>query len=290
MTLVILAAGKGSRFGGLKQLHTFQPQNATLAEFAIWDALQVGFQYFVAIVSEDTEAYFETIFEKMHIADRACCVVQKVDKFFQNRTKPLGTGHALLSAVDVIHTPFVIVNGDDFYGQEAYHLAGNFLQSNTNDFALVGYPLKETLSENGYVSRGLCSVEGGCVTSIHEHTRIEHIGDSIVSGVGECVTELDPLVFVSMNFWVLQHSVLHDLEARWRLFLEHLKDPQNDEFFLPNAIRDISVEKGIPIHLLKNLSGGWLGITYAGDVQKAQKILLKKTVDGMYPKIFKKNP
>ena len=286
ITLVILAAGKGSRFGGLKQLHTFQPQNATLAEFAIWDALQVGFDRFVAIVSEDTKAYFEAAFEKMHIADCACCVVQKADNFFRNRTKPLGTGHALLSAVNAIHTPFVIVNGDDFYGQEAYRLARNFLQTNTNDFALVGYPLQETLSENGYVSRGLCSVEGDCVTSIHEHTHIEHIGDSIVSGVGECATKLNPQTFVSMNFWVLQHTVLHDFEARWCLFLKHLKDPQNDEFFLPNAIRDISVEKGIPIRLLKNLSGGWLGITYAGDVQKAQETLLKKTVDGIYPKIF----
>ena len=129
-------------------------------------------------------------------------------------------------------------------------------------------------------------MEDDRVVSIYEHTHIERVGSAIVSGVGDHVMELDPTTFVSMNFWVLQHAVLQELEARWRFFLEHLKDPQNDEFFLPNAIRDISVEKGIPIHLLKNLSGGWLGITYADDVQKAQEILLKKTVDGIYPKIF----
>lgn len=286
LTLVILAAGKGSRFGGLKQLHTFQPQNATLAEFAIWDALQVGFDYFVAIVSEETKGYFETVFAKLHIADRSCCVVQKTDSIFQNRTKPLGTGHALLSAVDVIHTPFVIVNGDDFYGREAYRLARTFSQNNKKDFALVGYPLRETLSENGYVSRGLCSTNGRCVLSIDEHTHIERIGDSIVSRVGEQMVELDPETFVSMNFWILQHSILQDLESRWQLFLKNLQDPQNDEFFLPNAIRDIATEKGIPIRLLKNFSGGWLGITYAGDVEKAQEVLLKKTASGIYPKVF----
>ncbi len=286
MTLVILAAGKGSRFGGLKQLHTFQPQNATLAEFAIWDALQVGFDHFVAIVSEEAKAYFESIFEKLHIADRACCVVQPMDRFLQNRTKPLGTGHALLSAVNAIHTSFVIVNGDDFYGREAYRLARTFLQNNKRDFALVGYPLRETLSENGFVSRGLCATKGECVVSIDDHTHIGRIGEVLVSRVGERVTELNPDTFVSMNFWILQHSILGELEARWRFFLKNLKDPQNDEFFLPNAIRDISVEKKIPIRLLKNLSGSWLGITYTNDVQKTQEMLLKKTHCGIYPKIF----
>ena len=286
ITLVILAAGKGNRFGGLKQLHAFQPQGATLAEFAIWDALQVGFDHFVAIVSEETKAYFEAIFEKMHIADRACCVLQKTDKALQNRTKPLGTGHALLSAVDVIHTPFVIVNGDDFYGREAYRLARTFLQNNKRDFALVGYPLRETLSENGYVSRGVCATKGECVVSIDEHTHIECVGNAIVSRVGACATELDPETFVSMNFWILQPSILQGLEARWQFFFENLKDLQNDEFFLPNAIRDISVAKGIPVRLLKNFSGGWLGITYAGDVEKVQKVILEKTLCGVYPKIF----
>ena len=285
-TLVILAAGKGSRFGGLKQLHTFQPQNATLAEFAIWDALQMGFDRFVAIVSEHTKDYFEAVFKKMGIEDRACCVLQKGDTFFQNRTKPLGTGHALLSAVEVIHTPFVIVNGDDFYGPEAYRLAKDFLQNNTHDFALVGYPLKETLSENGYVSRGVCDVEGDCVNSIHEHTHIEHVEAAIVSRVGECATFLEPESFVSMNFWILQQSILSELPTRWEIFLKNLKDPKNDEFFLPDAIRDISAEKQIPIRLLKNFSGDWLGITYADDVGKTQEILLEKTICGLYPKNF----
>ena len=281
VTLVILAAGKGSRFGGLKQLHAFQPQGATLAEFAIWDALQSGFDYFVAIVSEDTKDYFEGVFERMGIADRSCCVLQKTDKCFENRTKPLGTGHALLSAVDAIHTPFVIVNGDDFYGREAYRLAKTFLKNNKKDFALVGYPLKETLSDNGYVSRGLCSTNGSCVLSIDEHTHIERVGNEIVSRVGETEETLDPEIFVSMNFWILQ-----ELKARWNAFLKDLKDSQNEEFFLPNAIRDIAMKRGIPVRLLKNFSDSWLGITYAGDVEKVQEILLKKTSCGVYPKKF----
>ena len=286
VTLVILVAGKGSRFGGLKQLHTFQPQGATLAEYAVWDALQSGFDYFVAIVSEDTKDYFEGVFERMGIADRACCVLQKTDKCFENRIKPLGTGHALLSAVDAIHTSFVIVNGDDFYGREAYRLAKTFLKNNKKDFALVGYPLKETLSDNGYVSRGLCSTNGSCVLSIDEHTHIERFGNEIISRVGENEEKLDPETFVSMNFWILQDFILRELKARWNAFLENLKDPQNEEFFLPNAIRDIAMKHGIPIRLLKNLSDSWLGITYAGDVEKAQAILFQKTASGVYPKKF----
>lgn len=285
-TLVILAAGKGSRFGGLKQLHTFQPQDATLAEFAIWDALQAGFDHFVAIVNEQTQPYFDTVFKKMHIKDCACCVLQKTDEVFANRTKPLGTGHALLSAAKAIHTPFIIVNGDDFYGREAYRLAKNFLQNHTKDFALVAYPLKETLSNQGYVSRGLCSVEGDRVVSINEHTHIERSGEDIVSKVGESAVILDPTTFVSMNFWILQHTVLHELAAKWNFFLKHLKDPLNDEFFLPNVIRDIAAEKEIPIRLLKNLSDSWLGITYAKDVKKTQEALLSKTSRGIYPKNF----
>ena len=285
-TLVILAAGKGSRFGGLKQLQTFQPQNATLAEFAIWDALKAGFDRVVAIVREETKAYFEAVFEKMHIVDRACCVLQKIDNLFQSRTKPLGTGHALLSAIDVIHTPFVIVNGDDFYGSEAYRLARNFLENNTNDFALVGYPLKETLSKNGYVSRGLCSIEGDRVVSIHEHTHIECARGAIISKLGASTIAVDPETFVSMNFWILRPSILQDLKTRWQFFIKHLKDPQNDEFFLPDAIRDIAMQRSVPIRLLKNPLGGWLGITYADDIENVQKTLLEQTMGGVYPKIF----
>lgn len=286
VTLVILAAGKGNRFGGLKQLHTFQPQNATLAEFALWDALQAGFDHFVAIVSESTRAYFESVFEKMHIKDRACCVLQKSDERYPNRVKPWGTGHALLSAVEAIHTPFVIVNSDDFYGRKAYYMAQTFLQNNKKDFALVGYPLKETLSEHGYVSRGLCLTKKDRVISIEEHTHIETLGNELVSGVGMSAVKLDPESFVSMNFWILQHFVLRKLEAKWHYFIEHLKDPQNDEFFLPNVIWDIAHEQETPIRLLKNFSDDWLGITYAGDVQKAQNTLSSKTSLGLYPAQF----
>lgn len=281
-TLVLLAAGKGSRFGGLKQLHTFQPQDATLAEFAIWDACKAGFDNFIAIVNEETRTYFEHVLDKMGLSKCSKCIPQTTVTI-PLRTKPWGTGHALLSVASAIKTPFVVVNGDDFYGQEAFKLAAQFLNENKHDFALVGYHLKDTLSRNGYVSRGLCSVQNGRVTGIEEHTHIEMMPNNTIVSKNNFEKKLDPHTFVSMNFWILQPSLLNHLENLWTDFFKHLRDPLKDEFFLPEAICTVAAHQNIPIHLLPNSTGHWLGITYAADVEEVQKSLLKQTQMGLYP-------
>lgn len=284
-TLVLLAAGKGSRFGGLKQLHTFQPQQATLAEYAIFDAKQAGFNHFVAIVSEETKAEFESIFKKLHLENCSKCVLQpKPD--ITNRTKPWGTGHALLSVKDYVKTPFVIVNGDDFYGNMAYRLAANFLKTNTKDFALVGYRLSETLSKNGYVSRALCTINTNRVTKLTEYTHIERQGNEVVHKTEVQTILLDKSAYVSMNFWVLQPNIFKHLENQWNLFLKDIKSIEKDEFYLPVAIQNIAKECNLSIHLLPNEESHWLGITYANDVVDAQKQLLQLTQQGSYPKNF----
>lgn len=287
-TLVLLAAGKGSRFGGLKQLQTFQPQNATLAEFAIWDALQAGFDHFVAIVSEETHSDFEHVFQKLNLQNCSTCILQTCcEASISTRTKPWGTGHALYCARHAIHTPFVIVNGDDFYGQSAYRLAAEFLERNSSDFALIGYPLGKTLSENGYVSRALCTLENHQVVALNECLNIQRINGKIVSTHDKKQTFLDDKALVSMNFWILQPSILEHLETAWGKFLEHLTDPLKQEFYLPVAIQNIAQKNSISIKLIENVSDHWLGITYADDVDKVQKTLLKLTEAHYYPKSFK---
>ena len=285
LTLVLLAAGKGSRFGGLKQLHTFLPQQATLAEYAIYDAQKAGFNHFVAIVSEETKVDFEHIFKKLNLEHCSQCVLQPQSNF-ENRKKPWGTGHALLSVKDVVKTPFVIVNGDDFYGDNAYALAAHFLKNNHQDFAMVGYRLSETLSENGYVSRALCALDNNRVTALTEYTHIEKSGNETVDKTDNNTVLLDKNAFVSMNFWVLHPRVFDYLQEEWEGFFNHIKCFEKEEFYLPVAIQNIAKKCNLSIHLLPNYESHWLGITYANDVKIAQEKLLQLTHQGKYPKKF----
>ncbi len=284
-TLVLLAAGKGSRFGGLKQLYRFLPQQATLAEYAIFDAKKAGFNHFIAIVNEETKTEFESIFKKLKLAHCSQCILQPKTQC-KDRTKPWGTGHALLSIKDVVHTPFVIINSDDFYGDESYKLAANFLQTYHKDFALVGYRLSETLSENGYVSRALCSLKNKYVVRLKEYTHIEKQNDEIVHKTETSSIPLDKNAFVSMNFWVLQPSIFTYLKAEWEIFLKNIKCIEKDEFYLPVAVQNIAKKCDITIQLLPNYGSHWLGITYANDVKNAQENLIKLTQQGKYPKNF----
>ena len=285
ITLVLLAAGKGSRFGGLKQLHTFLPQQATLAEYAIYDAQKAGFNHFVAIVSEETKADFENIFKKLNLQHCSECVLQPQANL-ENRKKPWGTGHALLSVKNIVKTPFVIVNGDDFYGDNAYTLAAHFLNNNHQDFAMVGYRLSETLSENGYVSRALCALDNNHVTALTEHTHIEKQGDEIVDTANNNIVHLDKNAFVSMNFWVLQPRIFDYLQEEWDLFFNQIKCFEKEEFYLPVAIKNKEKKCNLAIQLLPNEGSHWLGITYANDVKIAQEKLLQQTHQGKYPPNF----
>lgn len=286
-TLVLLAAGKGSRFGGLKQLHTFEPQGATLAEFALWDAWQHGFRNFVAVVSEETQEGFQEIFKKWGLEDRSTCILQeqndsKTKQF--SRQKPWGTAHALYSVRQHVHTPFVIINADDFYGRDAYHYAAQFLQTHKEDYALVGYPLGKTLSSNGSVSRAVCTLnEDHYVTHLQEYSHIEEKNGQIIGQLDDQSLGLDTNTFVSLNFWILQPSIFKPLEEKWNMFLEQLTDPQKDEFYLPVAIQSIAQDLNLNIHCLTNLNGHWLGVTYAQDAASVQNALADLTQEKQYP-------
>ena len=306
-TLVLLAAGRGSRFGGLKQLHRFRPQGAFLAEYALFDAWEAGFRRFVAIVSSDTREAFQSLFKKRHLEDVARCVLQTDDgvpqKWRNERTKPWGTGQALLAAGAFIETPFVIANGDDFYGREAYQLASDFIDQHSSEAALVAYPLKATLSPNGSVSRALCTVENNNVLRLDEYT-CETQGNKVVgkrkvcssqipetpsggsAGTADAVVTLDPQQPTSLNFFVLPKTILSPLKALWEQFLKNVTDPKNEEFFLPTAVQTVLKQQHKDLHLLTNPRGRWLGVTYADDTEAVEKFLMEQTAAGYYPQTF----
>lgn len=306
-TLVLLAAGRGSRFGGLKQLHRFRPQGAFLAEYALFDAWEAGFRRFIAIVSPGTHEAFQALFKERNLEDVAYCVLQTDDgvpqRWRNERTKPWGTGQALLTASTFIQTPFVIVNGDDFYGREAYQLAADFIDQHPSEAALVAYPLGGTLSPNGSVSRALCTVENNNVLRLEEYTCEMH-GNKVVgkrkvcssqiletpsggsAGTADAVVTLDPQQPTSLNFFVLPKTILSPLKALWEQFLKNVTDPKNEEFFLPTAVQTVLKQQHKDLHLLNNPRGQWLGVTYANDAEAVEKFLTERTAAGYYPQTF----
>ena len=302
-TLVLLAAGRGSRFGGLKQLHRFRPQEAFLAEYALFDARQAGFQRFIAIVSPDTYEAFQSLFKKLHLEDVARCVLQTDDDIPQTlkneRTKPWGTGQALLAASTFIETPFAIVNGDDFYGREAYQLAADFIDRQSSEAALVAYPLGATLSPNGSVSRALCAVENNNVLRLDEYTceyrnnkvigKPKHSATTNADDAKDAAVALNPQHPTSLNFFVLPQTILQPLRAQWGQFLKNITDPKNEEFFLPTAVQSALRQQHKDLHLLANTRDRWLGVTYAEDTEMVEKFLTEQTSLGRYPRTFNEN-
>ena len=165
-------------------------------------------------------------------------------------------------------------------------MAAHFLKNNHQDFAMVGYRLSETLSENGYVSRALCALDNNHVTALTEHTHIEKQEDEIVDRTDHNIVVLDKNAFVSMNFWVLQPRIFDYLQEEWEVFFNHVKCFEKEEFYLPVAIQNIAKKCNLSIHLLPNNESHWLGITYANDVKIAQGKILQLTYQGKYPKKF----
>lgn len=306
-TLVLLAAGRGSRFGGLKQLHRFRPQGAFLAEYALFDAWEAGFRRFIAVVSSDTHEAFQTLFKERHLEDVARCVLQTdegIPQIWRNeRTKPWGTGQALLTATAFIETSFVIVNGDDFYGREAYQLAADFIDHQPSEVALVAYPLEGTLSPNGSVSRALCTVENNNVLRLDEYacgirgskivgkrkvcsSQVLETPSAGSADTADAIVALDPKQPTSLNFFVLPQTILQPLKTQWEQFLKNVADPKNEEFFLPTAVQAVLKQQRKNLHLLNNIRGQWLGVTYAKDTEVVEKFLTEQTAAGRYPQTF----
>ncbi len=288
LTLVLMAAGKGSRYGGLKQLEKFGPQEATLAEYALWDAISAGFDSFIVVVNENTQPYFEQLFRRMGVEKKAQCVLQTMTnvplphfELPKSRQKPWGTGHALWCAARYIHSPFVIINADDFYGPEAYNQAAKFLEQ-ANGFALIGYNLSNTLSPYGSVSRAVCSVDSnGILQDLKEYKSIEEKSGELIAGTQYFKGDET----VSVNFWALQPSFLAALEVELQKLLTEYQNSETAECYLPEVIIRGAQRFGIKIHVLP-AKDQWLGVTYPQDKDWVNRRLYELTAQKLYPSIL----
>ena len=297
-TLVIMAAGIGSRFGGgIKQLAPVGPNGEIIMDYSIYDAVEAGFDKVVFVIRRDLEKDFrEVIGNRIEKYVDVAYAYQEVDdipekysKKFAGRTKPWGTGQAILCCKDVVDSPFLVINADDYYGKEAYREAYRYLTESKNadniEICMVGFVLKNTLSENGGVTRGLCEVdENGMLTRIVETQNIEKDGGSnavIRSEEGDRV--IDAQSPVSMNMWGLRPGFFDILELRFDTFLDETQEgDMKAEYLLPTLIGQLLEEGRLSVRVLKSRDQ-WFGVTYKEDREAVVNSVSRLVEEGLYP-------
>ncbi len=292
-TLVVLAAGIGSRYGGLKQLDTFTPQGDTILDFSIYDAIQAGFGKVVFIIRKSIEEEFKAFFNsKLEGKIEVEYVFQEIEnipeKYKDNdRQKPWGTGHALLMAKDVVEENFAVINADDFYGKEAFEVMAKSLKNTdktTTNFNMMGYVLKNTVSDYGFVSRGECQVgESGHLTGITERTHIEKIeGVLKFKDENEKLTPISEETIVSMNFFGFTPKYFEVSASLFEAFLEENYKEPKAEFFIPLAVNHVIVNKIATMEVLKS-NARWFGVTYKQDKEYVTSEIQKLKTANVYP-------
>jgi len=292
-TLLILAAGMGSRFGGLKQIEPIGPSGETILEYSLFDAIRAGFDKVVFVIRKSFEKEFKDHFEKQLKGKiEVQYIFQELDnlpsgyKVPEGREKPWGTGHATLVAKNAINEPFAMINADDFYGTSAFQEIANFFDNNITPqtYGMVSYSLKNTISEFGYVSRGVCKTDSnGNLSEITERTKIQRKDKSICYTEGENLIELNPDSIVSMNFWGFHPSLFQELEKQFKLFLDENINKPKAEFFIPSVIFNMIKSKQINVKVL-NADSHWFGVTYPQDKAFVVTQIKKLTEKGIYPK------
>ncbi len=274
-TLVVLAAGIGSRFGGgIKQLTPVDAYGHLIIDYSIHDAIEAGFNRIVFIIRHNIEADFREVIGNRiealcdHLGIEISYAFQEIDKFVEQvpsgRTKPWGTGHAVLCAAETILSSFAVINADDYYGKKAFQEASRFLETG-QDYALIAYQLKNTLSDHGGVTRGICTVEQGKLVGIDETKGIV----KTVSGAEANGKPLNVNSLVSMNFWCYPFTFLDVLKKQFPVFISKMRDPLRDEFLLPN-IADQMLKEGESFIVLPT-DDHWFGITYKEDRPLVEK-------------------
>ncbi len=274
-TLVVMAAGMGSRFGSLKQMEPVGPNGEIILDFSIYDAVKAGFSKVVFIIKKEMEKDFRHVIgkriEKIIDVDYAFQTLDKIPKgcsIPDNRSKPWGTGHAVICAKSAVTTPFMVINADDYYGSHSYKIVGDYLSQNKG-MCMAGFRLKNTLTENGTVSRGLCEIEKGYLKSVVEHTAIDKN-----SGIS-----LDSMV--SMNMWGFDTDIFHVLEQDFTVFLKNLKNPLKDEFYLPSVVDNMIKTQSGKVKVLETLDK-WYGVTYKEDLPTVKNAINKMIREGLY--------
>ena len=294
--LVVLAAGMGSRYGGLKQMDPMGPNGETVLDYSVFDAIRAGFSKVVFVIREDfAEAFKTSVGSKFADQVEVAYAFQKLDDLPEGysvpegRDKPWGTAHAILAARDEIDRPFAVINADDFYGADAYQQAASFLTSNhpiesKAHYALVGYLIVNTLSDHGAVNRGICQTKNGLLMGVEEVVDISRKDTDLIEGRGlsgaTCQIEED--VIVSMNLWAFPESFLNELMNHFTHFLaEHGKE-ETSECYIPTVIDDL-VQRGVAdCHVLET-SSSWFGVTYPEDKPHVVASIQSLIDSGEYP-------
>lgn len=297
--LVVLAAGMGSRYGGLKQMDSVAGHGQSIIDYSIYDARRAGFEKVIFVIKRALEEDFRRL-----VGDRIARGIQ-VEYAFQElddlpagyavpagRKKPWGTTHAVLAARDLIHGPFAVINSDDYYGPEAFRLIYDFLSTQDEAavpqrYAMVSYLLGNTVTDNGSVARGVCRVgEDGLLREVVEHTRIEKDGSDARSTLdgGETWVHLPGSTPVSMNFWGFQRSFVDEGEARFPEFLDRIlaENPEKGEFYLPLLVSRLIGEGKAQVQVLPS-EDKWYGVTYREDKPGVVAALADMTARGLYP-------
>ena len=296
--LVIMAAGMGSRYGGLKQIDPVDKEGHIIMDFSIYDAKRAGFGKVVFIIKRENEKDFkEAVGYRMEQVMDVAYVFQDIDQIpdgFQvpeGRVKPWGTAHAVLSAMDEVDGPFAVINADDYYGRHAFQVIYDYLTTHEDDekyrYTMVGYHLKNTVTDNGHVSRGICELDSEKrLVAINERTRIEKRDGGIAYSEddGTTWTKLDPDTLVSMNMWGFTHSILDEIKAGFPVFLEKglAENPMKCEYYLPSVVSGLLEEGKATVTVLES-EDKWYGVTYKEDKPVVVAAIQALKDAGIYP-------
>ena len=294
MTLLILAAGMGSRYGGLKQLDPVTDEGEFIIDFSVYDAVKCGFDKIVFVIKEENLTLFrETIGKRFEDMVRVEYAFQRLDDLPDGytvpcgREKPWGTAHAMLAARNVINEPFAVINADDFYGRGAFLKLAQHLGAQNGgtvpSYCMVGYLLENTLTENGTVSRGVCSVRGGYLCDVTERTKIYRSGSAAVYAEDGKETPLPLDTVVSMNCWGFTPDIFEGVENGFRKFLDQGSEDIKREYYLPFAVKEL-MDAGRCTVSVYNTDEPWYGVTYKEDRENVVRSLARLKRNGVYPK------
>ena len=296
--LVIMAAGMGSRYGGLKQIDPVDEYGHMIIDFSLYDAKQAGFEKVVFIIKKENEEIFKEVIgsriaEYMEVA-YVFQDLQNIPEEFtvpEGRVKPWGTGHAVLSCIDIVDGPFAVINADDYYGRKAFQVIYDYLASHEDDdkyrYTMVGYRLENTVTDNGHVARGFCTTnEAGELIAIHERTRIEKHADGIAytEDGGATWTTVPGNTLVSMNMWGFTASILKELQNHFPAFLEKgiKENPLKCEYFLPEVVSGLLADGKATVAVLSS-ADKWYGVTYKEDKPVVVAAIRSMKDNGIYP-------
>ena len=292
-----MAAGMGSRYGGLKQMDGLGPNGEAILDYSVYDALRAGFGKIVFVIRKDFEDDFRHVVLSKYEGKVPCEICfQSIDKvpagctYNHERTKPWGTNHAVLMGKELIREPFAVINADDFYGADAFRVLADFLRSietKKGEYCMVGYRVANTLSENGTVSRGVCTTdENGLLTNVVERTKIEDKNGTIVFTEDGVDTPLDPHTPVSMNMWGFTPEYFDYVEKAFRTFLAEHGQELKSEFYIPTLVNQLIVD-GIATCKVLDTTAKWFGVTYSEDRPQVVMKINQLIKEGIYPaKLF----